>query len=98
MRACGNPAQRGDGEARCQPWGQGKQLVAMSGKSSWCFRCAKVSGDHWGSQVSQRLQAGVIYRHLSRTVPALFRMTFDQNAAVVLRAFMRCGAQCLEDF
>jgi hypothetical protein len=28
----------------------------------------------------------------------MFRPTFYQNAAVVLSAFMRCGAQCLDDF
>src|SRR6266446_8962941 len=28
----------------------------------------------------------------------MFRTTFYQNAAVVLSAFRRCGAQCLDDF
>src|SRR5262245_17013382 len=28
----------------------------------------------------------------------MFRMTFYQNAAAMLSAFIRCGAQCLEDF
>lgn len=32
------------------------------------------------------------------TVPALFRRTFYPNAACVLRAFMRGGAQCLAAF
>jgi len=41
---------------------------------------------------------GVLYRHIILTVPALFRTTFSQHAAVVLSAFMRCGAQCLDDF
>jgi len=50
------------------------------------------------SQVSQALHPGVIYRHILLTVPALFRTPFYQNAAVVLRAFMRCGAPGLEDF
>jgi hypothetical protein len=54
--------------------------------------------DNWVSQVSQMLHKGVIYRHIILTVPAMFRTTFYQNAAVVLRAFMRCGAQCLHDF
>jgi len=40
----------------------------------------------------------VIYRHIILTVPAMFRTPFYQNAAVVLSAFMRCGAQCLDDF
>jgi hypothetical protein len=48
--------------------------------------------------VSQVLHEGVIYRHIILTVPAMFRTTFYQNAAMVLSAFMRCGAQCLDDF
>jgi Putative transposase len=44
------------------------------------------------------LHEGVISRHIILTVPAMFRTTFYQNAAVVLRAFIRCGAQCLDDF
>jgi hypothetical protein len=48
--------------------------------------------------VSKALHEGVIYRHIILTVPAMFRTTFYQNAAVVLSAFIRCGAQCLDDF
>jgi hypothetical protein len=48
--------------------------------------------------VSQVLHEGVIYRHIILTVPAMFRTTFYQNAAVLLSALMRCGAQCLDDF
>ena len=69
-----------------------------SRKSSLCLRCAKVHVDNWVSQVSQVLHEGVIYRHIIVTVPAMFRMTFYQNATGVLNAFMRCGAQCLDDF
>jgi hypothetical protein len=98
MLACGNPAKLGDIEYRCLHCGQGKHLVAMSCKSSLCLRCAKVSVDNWVSQVSKMLHEGVIYRHIILTVPAMFRTTFSQNAAVVLSAFMRCGAQCLDDF
>ena len=70
----------------------------MSCKSSLCLRCAKVSVDNWVSQVSRVLHAGVLYRHIILTVLAMFRTTFDHNAAVVLNAFMRWGAQCLADF
>ena len=31
------------------------------------------------------------------TVPAMFRPTFYHNAAVVVSALIRCGAQCLDD-
>src|SRR6516162_3173336 len=49
-------------------------------------------------QPSQVLHEGVIYRHIILTVPAMFRTTFYQHAAVVLSAFMRCGVQCLDEF
>jgi hypothetical protein len=97
MLACGNPEKMGDIEYRCLHCGQGKHLGAMSCKSSLCLRCAKVYVDNWVNQGSPVLHEGVIYRHSIRTVPAMFRTTFYQNAAVVLRAFMRCGAQCLDD-
>ena len=98
MLDCGNPAKMGYSEYRCLHCGQGKHVVSMSCKSSLCLRCAKVYVDNWVSQVSQVLHEGVIYRHIILTVPAMFRVTFYQNAAVVLRAFMRCGGQCLDDF
>jgi hypothetical protein len=70
----------------------------MSCKSSLCLRCAKVYVDNWVSQVSTMLHEGVIYRHIILTVPAMFRTTFYQNAAVLLSALMRCGVQCMDDF
>jgi Putative transposase/Transposase zinc-binding domain len=98
MLACGNPEQMGYIEYRCLHCGMGKHLVSVSCKSSWCLRCAKVSVDDWVSQVSKMLHAGVIYRHIMLTVPAMFRTTFSHNAAVLLSALRRCGAQCLDDF
>ena len=98
MLGCGNPEKMGYIEYRCLQCGQGKRLVAMSCKSSLCLRCAKVYVDNWVSQMSKVLHEGVIYRHIILTVPAMFRVTFYQNTAVVLSAFMRCGAQCLDDF
>jgi hypothetical protein len=95
---CGNPAKMGYVEYRCLHCGQGKHRVAMSCKSSLCLRCAKVHVDNWVSQVSKVLHEGIIYRHIILTVPAMFRTTFYQHAAVVLSAFMRCGVQCLDDF
>src|SRR5438309_3675508 len=98
MLACGNPDKMGYVAYRCLQCGQGTHRVAMSCQSSLCLRCAKVHVDTWVSQVSTMLHEGVIYRHIILTVPAMFRTTFYQNAAVVLSAFMRCGAQCLDDF
>jgi hypothetical protein len=98
MLDCGNPAQMGYVEYRCFHCGQGKHLMSMSCQSSLCLRCAKVYTDNWVSQVSKVLHEGVIYRHVILTVPAMFRTIFYQNAVVLLSAFMRCGAHCLDDF
>ena len=88
MLACGQPEKMGYVEYRCLHCGQGTHLVAMSCKSSLCLRCAKVYVENWVSQVSQVLHEGVIYRHIILTVPAMFRTTFYQHAAVVLSAFI----------
>ena len=97
MLACGTPKYMGYVEYRCLQCGQGHHVVSMSCKSSLCLRCAKVYADNWVSQVSKALHEGVIYRHIILTVPALLRTTFYQNAGILLRVFMRCGAQCLDD-
>ena len=97
MLGCGTPEKIGSSEYRCWQCGQGKHLVSMSCQSSLCLRCAKVYGDHWVSQVSKGLHEGVIYRHIILTVPAMFRTTFYQNAAVLMSALMRCGVQCLDE-
>jgi len=98
MLACGNAEKMGYVEYRCLQCGQGTHRVAMSCTSSLCLRCAKVYVDNWVSQVSKVLHEGVIYRHIILTVPAMFRTTFYQNAAVLLSGLMRCGVQCLDDF
>ena len=97
MLRCGDPEQIGSIEYRCLHCGQGKHVVAMSCKSSLCLRCAKVSVDHWVSQVSQMLHEGVIYRHIVLTVPAILRQTFYQQSQALLSPFMRCGVTCLDD-
>jgi Putative transposase/Transposase zinc-binding domain len=96
--ACGNPEQMGYVAYRCLRCGQGTHRVAMSCQSALCLRCATVQVDTWVSQVSQALHAGGIYRHIILPVPAMFRTPLYQHAAVVLSAFMRCGAPCLDDF
>jgi len=96
--ACGNPDKMGYVAYRCRQCGQGTPRVARSCQSSLCLRCATVHVDNGVSQVSTRLHAGVISRHIILTVPAMCRTTCSQHAAVVLSALMRCGVQCLEDF
>ena len=97
MLGCGDPDKMGSIEYRCLHGGEGTHRVAMSCKSSLCLRCAKVYGDHWGSQVSKLRHEGVIYRHIVLTVPALLRQPFYQQPKTVLSPFMRCGVRCLDD-
>ena len=54
--------------------------------------------DNGVSQVSHVLHAGVLYGPIILRVPAMCRTTFSQNAAVVLSAFLRGGAQCWDAF
>ena len=89
MLGGGDPAQMGYLDYRCLRCGEGPHRVAMSCQSSLCRRCAKVSVDTWVSQVSQRLHAGVIYRHIGLTVPELLRQPFYQQAQAVLSPCMR---------
>jgi hypothetical protein len=98
MLGCGDPEKVGDIAYRCLQCGKGTHRVAMSCKSSLCLRCAKVYVDNWVSQVSTMLHAGVIYRHIVLTVPAMLRTTFYQHASELLSGFMRCGVRCLDDF
>jgi hypothetical protein len=98
MLACGAPEQMGYSAYRCLRCGQGTHRVAMSCQAALCLRCATGPVDTWVSQVSQALHAGGIYRPIILTVPAMCRTPLSQHAAVVLSAFMRCGAQCLDDF
>ena len=97
MLACGEPERIGYIEYRCLHCGEGTHQVAMSCKSSLCLRCAKVYVDHWVSQVSRMLHAGIIYRHIVLTVPEILRKTFYQQSKAVLSPFMRCGVRCLDD-
>jgi hypothetical protein len=98
MLSCGNPERMGYIEYRCEHCGQGKHLVSMSCKSSFCLRCAKVYVDDWVAQVSKMLHEGVIYRHIVLTVPDVLRPPFYQHADALLSALMRCGVRCLDDF
>jgi hypothetical protein len=98
MLSCGNPERMGYIAYRCEHCGQGKHLVSMSCKSSFCLRCAKVYVDDWVAQVSKMLHEGVIYRHIVLTVPEVLRTPFYQHAEALLSALMRCGVRCLDDF
>ena len=93
----GNPENMGYRAYRCLHWGQGTHRVAMRCQASLCLRGAQVDVDPWVSPVSRRRHAGVIYRHMVLTVPALLRQTFDQPSTDVWSPFRRGGVRCLDE-
>jgi hypothetical protein len=56
--ACGHPEKIGYVEYRCRHCGQGKHLVAMRCKASWCLRCAQVARGPLGQPGEQWLHEG----------------------------------------
>jgi len=97
MLSCGDTEQMGYIEYKCLYCGCGKRKVSMSCKSTLCLRCGKVYVDDWVSQVSKLLHEGVIYRHITLTMPDFIGNIF-YNHEELLGPFMRCGVQCLDDF
>ena len=97
MLSCGDPEQMGYIEYKCLHCGCGKRKVCMSCKSTLCLRCGKVYVDDWVSQVSKILHKGLIYRHITLTMPDRIGNIF-YNHEELLGPFMRCGAHCLDDF
>ena len=66
LLACGHPLKRGSVEYRCLHGGPGQPLVAMSGTSSRCLRCAKVSTENGVRQVRTVLLGGPDWQHRQR--------------------------------
>lgn len=84
MLDCGDPDKMGAIEYLCFSCGDGKRVVPMSGKSSFCLRCSKVYVDNWVSQISKMLHEGVIYRHIVLTVPKRLHEVFYNNSEQLL--------------
>ncbi|MCP4252167.1 MAG: transposase [Candidatus Scalindua sp.] len=98
MLDCGDPDKMGAIEYLCFSCGDGKRLVPMSCKSSFCLRCSKVYVDNWVSQISKMLHEGVIYRHIVLTVPKRLRGIFYNNSEQLLGELMLCSVRCLDDY
>jgi hypothetical protein len=97
MLFCGDPEQMGYIKYMCLYCGCGRRKVSMSCKSSLCLRCGKVYVDDWVSQVSMMLHEGVIYRHITLTMPDFIGNIF-YNHTELLGPLMKCGVKCLDDF
>lgn len=98
MLDCGDPDKMGAIEYLCFSCGEGKRVVPMSCKSSFCLRCSKVYVDNWVSQISKMLHEGVIYRHIVLTVPKRLHEVFYNNSEQLLSELMSCAVRCLDDY
>jgi len=86
-------------EYTCPHCGQDTRRIAFSCKGSFCLSCAKKYVDDFVSQVSEMLHPGVVYRHVTLTVPEQLRKYFyaPRHDGHLLSEFMKCGHECLED-
>lgn len=98
MLGCGKESN-GYSEYGCPHCGQDFRRIAFSCKGSFCLSCAKKYVDEFVIQVSKMLHPGVIYRHVTLTVPEQLREDFyaARHDSHLLSEFMRCGHECLED-
>ncbi len=89
----------GFSEHICIDCGIDRRKVAFSCKGCFCLSCAKKYVDDFISEVSKKMHAGVIYRHIVLTVPEQLRQPFydDRDKGDLLSELMRTGHECLED-
>jgi Putative transposase/Transposase zinc-binding domain len=94
MLGCGDPAN-GYAVYLC-PDCQERRVVAFSCKSQFCLSCAKVYGQQWVETVQAMLHPGVIYRHLTLTVPEALRTLFYQHPATLLSGLMQAAQAAMD--
>jgi len=97
MLNCGKEAG-GYSEYVCSECGGDIRRVCFSCKSTFCLSCAKGYTDNVVSQVSEKLHAGIIYRHVVLTIPEQLRRVFyrDRKKGKLLSELMRTAQVCLE--
>ncbi len=95
MIHCGQPEKMGFAQFFCPDCGETKK-VAFSCKSCFCLSCAQKYADRWVEFISRRLFPGVVYRHITLTVPQYLRTWFYRNQQL-LNPLMKAGHDCLID-
>ncbi len=79
--------------------GKDYRRVAFTCKSCFCLSCAKIYTDNFMSQTSKFLRDGLLYRHVTLTLPEQVKNYFyrARNDDSLLSALIHCGYACLED-
>ena len=98
MLGCGDPAF-GYIEYGCMHCGQHKHLVAFTCKSNLCLRCGRVKSENFVYEVMNKLHPGVIYRHLTLTIPDQLIQFFykRRHEKELYNAFYRIGWEYIQD-
>lgn len=95
MLACGDPDKMGYVQYRCFHCGETRR-ISFSCKSSFCLSCSKVYTDRWVEFIGRRLFPGVVYRHVTLTVPEFLRVWFYRDPSLTSK-LMPIGHACLTE-
>jgi hypothetical protein len=71
--------------------------VAFSCKSTFCLSCAREYGRKWVETVKEMLHPGVIYRHLTLTMPSGLWTLVYQNRGELLEGLMKIVAPAMKE-
>lgn len=78
MISCGDPSE-GFIEYQCTYCGEENYVIGFSCKSSFCLKCGAMRALSFVEEVMAKLHPGIVYRHLTLTIPEQLRPFFYKN-------------------
>lgn len=99
MISCGDPKE-GFIEYQCTYCGEDNHIIGFSCKSSLCLKCGAIRAFDFVEEVMAKLHSGIIYRHLTLTIPEQLRTIFYKNRHIkeFYNSFYKIGWDCICDF
>jgi hypothetical protein len=98
MIHCGDPNE-GFIEYQCTYCGKDSKIIGFSCKSNLCLRCGAVRAMDFVEEVMAKLHPGMVYRHLTLTIPEQLREIFYKNRHTkdLYNRFYQVGWECICD-
>ena len=98
MINCGDPSE-GFIEYQCTYCGEENYVIGFSCKSGLCLRCGAMRALDFVEEVMAKLHPGVVYRHLTLTIPEQLRVLFYKNrqSKDLYNRFYKAGWDCICD-
>jgi hypothetical protein len=99
MLSCGDPSE-GFIEYQCTYCGKENHIIGFSCKSSLCLKCGAIRAFDFVEEVMAKLHSGIIYRHLTLTIPEQLRSLFYKNRhdKEFYNLFYKVGWDCICNF